>query len=269
MIAVESKLFPGFPKSSIHCSSILAGVSHDTLVRLAKQSKWHWPLALVDAIVPTRLVSNSSAYWPIYGMNANYIDFKVGINPYEITPRQVIRIMPISYELQLVRRKYFDPCVPLVNAVMWIHSALKALTCTVFIARRWNFTHFPGTYVRFLSKAKAYGAMRFGKTAPTTRIIRRKRNVKSLGQFLLVFFTCCKDGFCCIWKHHSRWGTGWLADPWIEQGMHVLANVHVAYRHILIYSRYLVPGTSLIVFPVPGRAKGNLPWEVRSRRVNG
>ena len=52
--------------------------------------------------------------------------------------------MPIFHELQLARRKYFHRCVPVVHAVMWIHLVLKTLTCTVFIVRRWNFTHFPG-----------------------------------------------------------------------------------------------------------------------------
>ena len=96
----------------------------------------------------TRLVSNNSAYWPIYSLNTNCIDFTVGIKiPYEITPPQVIRPMPISHELQLARGKYFHRCVPLVDAVMWIHLliVLKTLTCNVFITRWWNFTHFPGT----------------------------------------------------------------------------------------------------------------------------
>ena len=73
----------------------------------------------------------------------------VGIqHPDEITPPQAIRtkpIPPISHELQLARRTSFHRCVSLVDAVMWIHLVLKTFTCTVFIARRWNFTHFPGT----------------------------------------------------------------------------------------------------------------------------
>ena len=71
------------------------------------------------------------------------MDFNAGIrNPDEITPPQVIRILPISHELQLARRKYFHRCITPVHAVMWIHLVFKTLTCTVFIARRWNFTHF-------------------------------------------------------------------------------------------------------------------------------
>ena len=73
------------------------------------------------------------------------MDFNAGIrNPDEITPPQVIRILPISHELQLARRKYFQRCAPLFHAVMWIHLVLKTLTCTgtFFIARRWSFTHF-------------------------------------------------------------------------------------------------------------------------------
>ena len=50
--------------------------------------------------------------------------------------------MSISHELQLARRKYFHRCITPVHAVMWIHLVFKTLTCTVFIARRWNFTHF-------------------------------------------------------------------------------------------------------------------------------
>ena len=121
----------------------MAGVSYNTLARLAEQNKWHGPLALVRAIMSTRLVSNNSAYSPMYGLNTNDIDFNVGMrNPYEITPPQVIRIMPISHDLQLARRKSFHRCVPLVHAAMWIHLALKMSTGTVFNARRWSFTHF-------------------------------------------------------------------------------------------------------------------------------
>ena len=43
--------------------------SYNTLVRLAEQTKWHGPLPLVHAIMSTRLVSNNSAYWPIFGLN--------------------------------------------------------------------------------------------------------------------------------------------------------------------------------------------------------
>ena len=143
MIPVENTLVPRVSKS--HCSSTLAG----TLVRLAEQNKWHGPLPLVHAIMSTRLVSNNYAQWPIYGLDTNCMDFNVGIqNPYEITPPQVVRIMPISHELQLARRKSFHQCVSLVHAVMWTHLVLKTLTCIVFIARRRNFTHFPGTSFR-------------------------------------------------------------------------------------------------------------------------
>ena len=81
--AVERKLSGnyslGLRKSSIHWSSTIAGVSYNTLLRLAEQHKWHGPLPLVHAIMSTRLVSNISACWPIYGLNTNYIDFNVGI----------------------------------------------------------------------------------------------------------------------------------------------------------------------------------------------
>ena len=73
MIPVKSIFFPRVPKSSIHWSSTLEGVSYNTLVLLAEQNKWHGPLALGHAIMSTRPVSNNSAYWPIYGRDTNYI----------------------------------------------------------------------------------------------------------------------------------------------------------------------------------------------------
>ena len=68
----RAKYFLGIPKTSTNCSSTLAGVSYNTLVRLAEQNKWHGPLPLVHAIMPTRLVSNNSAYWPIYEVCPEY-----------------------------------------------------------------------------------------------------------------------------------------------------------------------------------------------------
>ena len=73
-------------------------------------------------------------------------DIDVGIqNPYDITTLQELRMKPISHQLQLARRTSFPRCVPLVHAVMWIHLEVKTLTCTVFFARRWTFTHFSRT----------------------------------------------------------------------------------------------------------------------------
>ena len=68
----------GFSKSPIPCSSTSAGASFNSLVRLAEQNKCHGPFPLVDAIMSACLVSKSSAYWPIYGLNTNCIDFARG-----------------------------------------------------------------------------------------------------------------------------------------------------------------------------------------------
>ena len=97
-IPMRSKWLPRVSQE-LNCSSTLAGVSYNSLVRLAEQSKCHGRLPLVNAIMSTILVSNYSSYWPIYGRNTNYIDFTMGMqNPYEVTPPHVIRTMPISRE---------------------------------------------------------------------------------------------------------------------------------------------------------------------------
>ena len=54
----------GCSKSPIRCSSALAGVSFNSLVRLTERNKCHGRLPLVDAIMSTCLVSKYSAYWP-------------------------------------------------------------------------------------------------------------------------------------------------------------------------------------------------------------
>ena len=121
----------GFSKSSIHRST-LAGVSFNSLVRLAERDKWHGRLPLVDAIISICLVSKYSAYWPIYGLNTNDIDFTIGsLNPYEITPPQAIRTMTISRELQLAPENSLHRCAPLVHAVISISFVLTHSTYSV------------------------------------------------------------------------------------------------------------------------------------------
>ena len=75
-----------FPKSSIHCSSVLAGVSYNGLVRLAELKKCHGRLPLIDVTMSTRVRVVSSCLWSIP------------------SPRITI---PISRELQLAPQKSF------------------------------------------------------------------------------------------------------------------------------------------------------------------
>ena len=111
-----------FSKSPIQSYSLLAGVYFNTVVRVAEQNRWHGRRPLVDAIMSTCLLLKYSAYWPIYALNTNYIDFTIwSLNTYGITPPQAIRTMPISRELQLARQKSLRRCVPLVHAVVWIY----------------------------------------------------------------------------------------------------------------------------------------------------
>ena len=108
----------GCSKSPIRCSSALAGVSFNSLVRLTERNKCHGRLPLVDAIMSTCLVSKYSAYWPIDGLNTNHVHITIGrLNPYEITPPQAIRTMPTSRELPTRTPKSLHWCAPLVPCV--------------------------------------------------------------------------------------------------------------------------------------------------------
>ena len=69
----------------------------------------------------TRLASNYSTYWPIYGLKKSCTDFTIDrLDPYATTPPQVIRTVPISHQLQLAHQNQLHRCVPFVDAVTWI-----------------------------------------------------------------------------------------------------------------------------------------------------
>ena len=115
------------------------------LVHLAEQNKRHGRLPLVDAIMSTRLASNYSTYWPIYGLKSNCIDSTIDRpNPYAITPPQVIRTTPISPTTARQHQLHQD-VLPLL-----MRSRGYSLCCDFqcihgFIARRCNVTLLSGT----------------------------------------------------------------------------------------------------------------------------
>ena len=81
----------------------------------------------------TRLVSNYSTYWPIYGLKKNCMDFTIDrLNPYATTPPQVIRTLPTSHELQLARQNQLHRCAPFVDAVTHV-DMLCVLMFIVFM----------------------------------------------------------------------------------------------------------------------------------------
>ena len=116
------------------------------LVHLAEQNKRHGRLPLVDAIMSTRLASNYSTYWPIYGLRKNCMDFTIHrLNPYATTPPQAIRTIPISHQLTNYSshaKASFTDAFPLL-----MRSLTYALCCSfqcihVFVARRWTLRFF-------------------------------------------------------------------------------------------------------------------------------
>lgn len=92
---------------------LLAGLSYRrTLSRLEENNKGHRRLPLVDTIMSTRLASDLTySGWPINGLQKHgSMAFSiVRLNPYAITPSQVLRTIHTSHELQLFYR-----CVPLL-----------------------------------------------------------------------------------------------------------------------------------------------------------
>ena len=101
--AFPEELFPphGFQICSTHCSSALAA-SHG----MQKQNKCCGRL-LVDAIMPTRFVSNHSTCRPIHGLPVHYtVDSS---NPCATTPPKKCEQSPISRELRLARQKQASP----------------------------------------------------------------------------------------------------------------------------------------------------------------
>ena len=145
-----------FPKSSIHCSSTLGGVLKTGLY--SSQTKTRvtdvFPLLVRDAIMSTRLASNYSTYWPIYGLKSNCIDSTIDRpNPYAITPPQVIRTTPISPTTARQHQLHQD-VLPLL-----MRSRGYSLCCDFqcihgYVARRWNVTLLSGT--RSYTKAVYY-----------------------------------------------------------------------------------------------------------------
>ena len=74
----------GSSKSPTHCSSTLAGVSYNSLVRLAERKKCHGRLPLVHTIMSICLINSveTLGVLTIYGLNTNYIDFTIRrLNP--------------------------------------------------------------------------------------------------------------------------------------------------------------------------------------------
>ena len=87
----------------------------------------------------------------MYGLNTIYIDFTMGsLNPYEITPPQAIRAMPISRELQLARQKPLHRCAPLVHAVIWIYFVLTYSTDCVLNCPKVEFDAFSWNQLVFI-----------------------------------------------------------------------------------------------------------------------
>ena len=114
--------------SSTHCyNSTLSGVSRNSPSWHAKESKCHWRLPLVDAIMSTHVVSNGSTYWPLYGLNT-YGLFLDSSNPYGTThsfPSNTNQ--SISRELRIARlnrnnTSFTARCVP--SLMRWRGYAL-------------------------------------------------------------------------------------------------------------------------------------------------
>ena len=91
------------------------------------------------------LASNYSTYWPIYGLNNNWMDFTIDrLNRYATTPPQVIRTIPISHQLHLARQNQTDVFPLLMRsrgyALCYDFQCIHGL-----IARRWNVALSSGT----------------------------------------------------------------------------------------------------------------------------
>ena len=134
--------FLGFSKSPIHCSSSLAGVSL-SLVRLAEQNKCNGRVPLVDAIMSC-LVSKYSAYWHIWGEYNLYRFYNRKLKPLRnnASPSNTnnAHISRTTTRTPKISSPTCSPCSRHVDIFRFDTQRIP-----FWIARRWNFKHFPGT----------------------------------------------------------------------------------------------------------------------------
>ena len=123
MIPVKSELFPMVFQKPNACSSIFAGVSYNSLVRLVEINKldvrWTSSPWWCDH-VNTSSVELSDVLADLWHQEELYGFYYRPVKSLCKTPPQVVQTIAISHELRLAPQNQLHRCVPFVDAVTWI-----------------------------------------------------------------------------------------------------------------------------------------------------